>query len=55
VNLEVLKSDIRQGLVNHKAFACPIAARVAWHSAGTYDRFTATGGSDGATMRCVLA
>lgn len=53
VNLEVLKSDIRAALINHKAFACPIAARVAWHSAGTYDKSTGTGGSDGATMRFV--
>lgn len=51
VNLEALKSDIRAALINHKAFAGPIAMRVAWHASGTYDKSDSTGGSDGATMR----
>lgn len=29
----------------------PILVRLAWHSAGTYDKTTGTGGSNGATMR----
>ncbi|KAI8052912.1 cytochrome c peroxidase mitochondrial precursor [Syncephalis plumigaleata] len=29
----------------------PILLRLAWHAAGTYDKRTHTGGSDGATMR----
>lgn len=51
INLEALKSDIRAALINKKSFACPIAARVAWHAAGTYDKNDGSGGSDGATMR----
>jgi len=51
VNVEALKSDIRSALVNEKAFACPIAARVAWHSSGTFDKDSKTGGSNGARMR----
>jgi len=51
VNVEALKSDIRSALVNEKAFACPIAARVAWHSAGTFCKESNTGGSNGARMR----
>ena len=50
VNLEALKSDVRTALINNKAFACPIAMRVAWHSSGTFDQSDNTGGSDGATM-----
>jgi catalase (peroxidase I) len=29
----------------------PVLVRLAWHAAGTYDKVTGTGGSDGATMR----
>jgi cytochrome c peroxidase len=29
----------------------PVLVRLAWHSAGTYDKATNSGGSDGATMR----
>lgn len=29
----------------------PVLVRLAWHAAGTYDKATGTGGSDGATMR----
>jgi cytochrome c peroxidase len=29
----------------------PVLIRLAWHAAGTYDKHTKTGGSDGATMR----
>lgn len=31
----------------------PIFVRLAWHASGTYDKNTNTGGSNGATMRCV--
>ena len=51
VNREALKSEIRQALIDNKAFACPIAMRVAWHSSGTFDKSDSSGGSDGATMR----
>lgn len=51
INIEALKSDVRAALINNKAFACPIAARVAWHAAGTFDASDGSGGSDGATMR----
>lgn len=44
-------AEIRHALINRKANACPMAARVAWHSAGTYDAGDSTGGTDGATMR----
>ena len=50
INKEALKSDIRAALINNKAFACPIAMRVAWHSSGTFDKSDNTGGSNGATM-----
>ncbi|KAI5285982.1 heme peroxidase [Ascosphaera aggregata] len=29
----------------------PVLVRLAWHSSGTYDKYTRTGGSDGATIR----
>jgi cytochrome c peroxidase len=29
----------------------PVLVRLAWHAAGTYDKDTKTGGSNGATMR----
>jgi cytochrome c peroxidase len=29
----------------------PLLVRLAWHAAGTYDKVSKTGGSDGATMR----
>lgn len=29
----------------------PVLVRLAWHAAGTYDKETKTGGSNGATMR----
>ena len=32
----------------------PVFVRLAWHASGTYDKNTNTGGSNGATMRCVL-
>lgn len=31
----------------------PVLVRLAWHTSGTYDKNTNTGGSNGATMRCV--
>jgi len=51
INVEALKSEIRGALINEKSFACPIAARVAWHSSGTFDASDSTGGSNGARMR----
>lgn len=51
VNVEALKSEVRGALINNKAFACPIAARCAWHAAGTFDQRDGSGGSDGSHMR----
>jgi hypothetical protein len=51
INADALRSEIRRGLINQKANACPIAARLAWHAAGTFDRRDGTGGCNGATMR----
>jgi hypothetical protein len=51
INSDVLKSEIRSALINGKVNACPMAIRVAWHAAGTYDKVSRTGGTNGATMR----
>eukprot|EP00048_Salpingoeca_helianthica_P015622 m.227697 g.227697 ORF g.227697 m.227697 type:complete len:428 (+) comp17286_c0_seq1:35-1318(+) len=51
VNVEAVRSTIRQALINSKANACPMAVRVAWHAAGTYDSRDGSGGSNGATTR----
>lgn len=51
VNVEALKSEIREALINQKANACPMSVRLAWHASGTYDGADGSGGSDGATMR----
>jgi hypothetical protein len=51
VNVDALKSEIRKAIINKKVNACPIAIRLAWHSSGTWDAASKTGGSDGATMR----
>mmetsp|Transcript_27053 Transcript_27053/g.92341 ORF Transcript_27053/g.92341 Transcript_27053/m.92341 type:complete len:416 (-) Transcript_27053:89-1336(-) len=51
VNVSALTSEVRQALINQKSNACPMAVRLAWHSAGTFEKSTNTGGSDGATMR----
>mmetsp|Transcript_33816 Transcript_33816/g.80267 ORF Transcript_33816/g.80267 Transcript_33816/m.80267 type:complete len:197 (-) Transcript_33816:117-707(-) len=48
---EALKSEVRAAIVNHKAIACPMAVRLAWHMSGTYDARNGTGGSNGATIR----
>ena len=47
VNMDALKSEIRRGLINQKANACPIAMRMAWHAAGTYDKRDGSGGCNG--------
>ena len=51
INVDALKSEIRQVLINQKANACPIAMRMAWHSSGTYDKTDKTGGSNGGRIR----
>mmetsp|Transcript_16156 Transcript_16156/g.56370 ORF Transcript_16156/g.56370 Transcript_16156/m.56370 type:complete len:424 (-) Transcript_16156:1283-2554(-) len=54
VNVDALKSEIRTALINQKANACPIALRLAWHAAGTFDKSGGggiPGGCQGATMR----
>merc|ERR1711990_1039228 len=44
---EVLKTYIRAALINEKAQSCPMAVRLAFHAAGTYDRNTGMGGLNG--------
>jgi len=51
VNLEALKSEIRNAVINPKANACPMVVRLAWHAAGTFDKRDGSGGTNGATMR----
>jgi hypothetical protein len=51
VNPDAVKSEIRCALINDKVNACPMAIRVAWHAAGTFEKEGGTGGSNGATMR----
>jgi len=53
INVEALRSEIREAIINRKVNACPITVRLAWHAAGTYDHGTKTGGSNGATMRFI--
>jgi catalase (peroxidase I) len=53
VNVDALRSEIRRALINQRVNACPMAMRVAWHGAGTFDAKDAVrpGGSNGATIR----
>eukprot|EP01098_Paradermamoeba_levis_P010312 TRINITY_DN4333_c0_g1_i2.p1 TRINITY_DN4333_c0_g1~~TRINITY_DN4333_c0_g1_i2.p1 ORF type:complete len:353 (-),score=95.71 TRINITY_DN4333_c0_g1_i2:318-1376(-) len=51
VNVDALKSDIRKVLIDQKSNACPIAMRMAWHAAGTYDGRDGTGGCNGGRIR----
>jgi len=51
INLEALKTEIRDCVINPKANACPMVIRLAWHAAGTYNKNTGSGGTNGATMR----
>jgi len=51
INVDALKSEIRQAIINKKANACPIAVRLAWHASGTYDKKDNSGGCNGSTMR----
>ena len=57
-----LESSIKKALINSKVNAYPMTVRLAWHASGTFDdnkhttsntcnSTTASGGSDGATMR----
>lgn len=45
-----MREDIA-GILDENAEMGPTLVRLAWHSAGTYDKETDTGGSNGATMR----
>lgn len=51
VNVNAIKSEIREAIINQKANACPMAVRVSWHASGTFDKRDGTGGSNGATTR----
>lgn len=51
VHAPALMSDIRSAIINKKVNACPMAVRLAWHSAGTFDKSDSSGGSNGAGMR----
>ena len=44
----VLEKDADYDGIGHYG---PVLVRLAWHAAGSYDKVTGTGGSDGATMR----
>ncbi len=46
---DAIRKDV-EGIID-KNTAGPIFVRLAWHAAGTYDKNTKTGGSNGATMR----
>jgi len=51
-DLDGIDGQIYSALINKKVNACPMAIRIAWHAAGTYDATDGgTGGSNGATMR----
>jgi catalase (peroxidase I) len=50
-NVEALKSEIRNCVINQKANACPMIVRLAWHSSGTFNKEDGSGGSNGAGMR----
>jgi catalase (peroxidase I) len=51
VTAEAVKEEIVGKLVTPAGNACPLGVRLAWHSAGTYDKNDGTGGTNGATMR----
>jgi catalase (peroxidase I) len=45
------QAEIKAHIITKKANACPMAMRIAWHSAGTYDSRDGSGGTKGGTMR----
>jgi len=54
LDVEALRRDISAVLSNTKyddGSYGPVLVRLAWHAAGTYDKNTGNGGSNGATMR----
>lgn len=44
-------ADLLENLDYDDGSYAPVLVRLAWHAAGTYDKVTGTGGSDGSTMR----
>jgi len=54
VNYDAVRKDI-ENILSEPAYDdgsyAPVLIRLAWHSSGTYDRVTGTGGSNGSTMR----
>jgi len=41
-----LKDDIKAHIITQKANACPMAMRIAWHSAGTFNKSDNSGGTN---------
>eukprot|EP00752_Nemacystus_decipiens_P009671 g8640.t1 len=50
VDYSKVRSDI-EGIISKDADKGPTLVRLAWHSSGTYDKISKTGGSQGGTMR----
>jgi len=54
IDYKAVRNDIKALLDDPKwddGTWAPVLLRLAWHTSGTYDRASGTGGSDGATMR----